>query len=349
LGERKCGSISHPSEKNVAYFYLDEKEEMKLYRAAAQVPPDIENIPFLPNPLFTGRRSYMRHLFRFFQTNGSVTPMQRIAISGLAGMGKTQLALAYAYHCYPSVYRAVLWVNADNRTTLETDFGSLAITLGLPEKDEQKLEQRIEAVNRWLKDHTNWLLIIDNADDLQLARSFFPETNHGHILLTTRSQIVGNVATPIMIERMPQAEGQYFLLRRSQPEVSPNKVADDIRESATEFVELLGGHPLALDQAGAYIEEGVSFTEYNKLYQEQRNDLLRRRGSLFSTDKDKYSEHPESVVVTFELCFTKAREKQPLAIDILRFCAFLHPDVIPDELFLHDDSFKSNTTAFING
>src|SRR5207247_7123052 len=106
-----------------------------------------------------------------------------------------------------------------------------------------------------------------------------------------------------------------------------------------------GGHPLALDQAGSYIEGGVSFTDYIDRYREERHRLLDERGSL----DGEYSDHPESVVVTFELCFNKARERHPVSIDILRFCAFLHPDDIPYELFRHDDCFRLDAQAFNAG
>ena len=122
----------------------------------------------------------------------------------------------------------------------------------------------------------------------------------------------------------------------------------DIREPALQLVKLLDGHPLALDQAGAYIEEtGMSFTDYIKLYHAERRDLLNRRGSLIKARS--IANIPKPLLVTFELCFEKAREQHPMATDILHFCAFLHPDAIPEELFQHDDSFKFDTTAFDEG
>ena len=112
-------------------------------------------------------------------------------------MCKTQLALEYAHRCYPSVYRSVLWVNAADKASLEGSYLSLAQLLKLPEEKGRAIDRIVQAVKSWLEEHPRWLLILDNADNLELARSFLPSKPRGHILLTTRSQIVGPIASLI--------------------------------------------------------------------------------------------------------------------------------------------------------
>jgi tetratricopeptide (TPR) repeat protein len=322
---------------------LNEKEADALYRAAAQVPPVIDNLPFQRNPFFTGREEHLKQLREELQETGTAAITQSISISGLGGIGKTQLALEYAHRSYPNVYRAALWVNAEDEAAVQASYDHLAQILELPERNEQELDRRIQAVKDWLKTHTNWLLIMDNADDLPLALSLLPAKPLGHVILTTRSQIVRdtNIAVQIKVEEMePETGGLPFLLRRSG--VLEGE-AEDIRETALQVVELLGGLPLALDQAGAYFEERrLSFTDYIKRYHAERHRLLNRRGSRVSG----YSEHPEPVAVTLELSFKEACKGHPLATDILHFCSFLQPDDIPEELFQHDNSFKFDTTEF---
>jgi tetratricopeptide (TPR) repeat protein len=340
-----------PSPKHLkliaAGFKLNQADTDALYRVAHHESPKLHNLPFDQNLLFTGREALLEQLSQLLKENYSV------ALTGLAGIGKTQIALEYGHRCYVGkVYQAVFWVNAADEALLKIGYATLAEKLDLPERDEQELDKIVQAVKNWLEWHTNWLLIMDNADNLQLARSFFPKSHNGHILLTTRTQMVGNVARKIDIGRMEPSEGQLFLLLRSDVLKAKTKLdtfAADIRNASSQVVELLDGHPLALDQAGAYINDGASFTEYINLYNERRSELLSKRGLLDEEDKGKYSEYPDTVVVTFELCFDKARERHPLSIDILRFCAFLHPDAIPDELFQHDETFKSDATSFIDG
>jgi len=323
----------------VAILGLNEEEADALFRTARLEPPKKHNLP-RPNRLFTGRENYLALVAYHFKAETTV------ALSGLAGIGKTQLALEYAHRCdRTKVYSAVLWVNAD-KAALEASYADLSEVLQLPEQDERELGKRVQAVTQWLKRHTNWLLIMDNADDLGLARSFFTDAHHGHILLTTRTQIIGGIARQIEVEKMAPEEGGLFLLRRSiDVDATLDTVSADTREAALQVVELLGEHPLALDQAGAFIKDGGSFATYIQLYDKQRRDLLDRRGSLKGFDSD----YPQTVAVTFALCFDKAREQPTLADDILRFCAFLHPDAIPEELFQHDDSFKLDALAFTDG
>jgi tetratricopeptide (TPR) repeat protein len=320
-----------------------EEQANEPFRAASQLAHGLHNLPFPPNPFFTGRKKYLELLDQYFKEGGSVVITQPISISGLGGVGKTQLALAYAHSCYFKVYRTILWVNAANRATLEDSYLSLAYLLELLEKDEHEVGHIVRAVKTWLEEHTDWLLIFDNADDLQLARFFLPTTPRGHILLTTRSQIVGNIAVQIEVEAMEPSEGLIFLLRRSgvlKAETELETIAPDIRNAARQLVETLVGHPLALDQAGSYIEETrISFATYIRLYTDQRLILLNERGLLGD-------EHPETVAITFEVSFQRACELYSTAADVLRFCSFLHPDAIPEELLSQDESLKLNPLAF---
>jgi tetratricopeptide (TPR) repeat protein len=326
-----------------SFFHLTDAEADELYRAAAQVAPEIHNLPFFRNPYFTGREKYLEQMEQHFNETGSVAITQPISISGLGGIGKTELALAYAHRYCSKTYRTVLWTNAANKTTLEASYLSLAQLLKLPEKDEREIDHVIQAVKKWLEGHINWLLIFDNADDLPLVRTFLPATPHGHILLTTRSQIVGDIATPLVIDVMEPEEGLYFLLRRSGVLKHQDKletVASDVRKAAARLVGLLGGHPLALDQAGAYIDNAsCSFDDYIQIYNENRLLLLNKRG--FPGDK-----HPEAVTVTFKVSFQQACELCPTVADVLHFCAFLHPDDIPEELFSQDGGLKLDKIKF---
>jgi tetratricopeptide (TPR) repeat protein len=88
----------------------------------------------------------------------------------------------------------------------------------------------------------------------------------------------------------------------------------------------MDGLPLALDQAGAYIEETQwSLTEYLRLFQLRKEELLQRRGKLTS-------DHPKSVGTTWSMAFEKVQQANPAAADLLRLCAFLDPDLIQEEI-----------------
>ena len=95
---------------------------------------------------------------------------------------------------------------------------------------------------------------------------------------------------------------------------------------ALQISEELGGLPLALDQAGAYIEEtSCSLSDYLSLYRTRRAEVLKERGGLTG-------DHPDSVATTWSLSFQRVEEKNAAAADLLRLCAFLAPDAIPEEI-----------------
>ena len=207
------------------------------------VPTMMQNLPFPPNPFFTGRQHLLKHLVHLFESNERIAITQPVSISGLGGIGKTQLALEYAHRCYPHIYRCVLWVNAADKAALETSYLALARLLELVPKQEREVERIVRAVNVWLEQHGSWLLILDNADDLELASRFLPTHPRGHILLTTRTQIVGHVAALLPVDAMSREEGLLFLLRRSgvlKSSTAIERIPADMRHEAERLVETPG-------------------------------------------------------------------------------------------------------------
>ena len=203
------------------------------------------NVPFARNPFFTGRSQVLERL------QEQLGQRRRVALSGLGGMGKTQTAIEYAYR-YREAYRAVFWVRAESRDTLIADFITIARLLALPGHDEQQQMQVVASVTRWLRDHEDWLLVLDNADDLSLLADLVPQEEHGHVLLTTRAQATGQVARRLAVEKMEVAEGIRLLLRRAtllEPDEPLETVSSATRTAARQLVEELDGLPLALDQA----------------------------------------------------------------------------------------------------
>ncbi len=326
------------------------EEHGKHLIAATANATSVWNVPYRRNPYFIGQGSILTQLDTTLNANNAAASTQPQAISGLGGIGKTQIALEYAYR-HEHAYRAILWVQADTRDALISGFSKLAGLLSLPEKDAQDQQLMVEAVKHWLETHEQWLLILDNADDLALLDEFLPRRSTGHILLTTRAQYAGTFAHSIEVEPMEAAEGSLLLLRRVRV-LAPNAPLDQAREAdraeASEIVQELGGLPLALDQAAAYIEETkCGLSGYLVRYQAERTTLLQRRGKLIR-------EHLEPVATTWSLSFAKVEGANPAAADLLRLCAFLHPDVIPEELLREGappfvPSLKmlvNNTTAF---
>jgi tetratricopeptide (TPR) repeat protein/DNA-binding CsgD family transcriptional regulator len=287
-------------------------------------------LPYPRNPFFLGREEVLARLRRQLQASQTKALSQPQAICGLGGVGKTQVALEYAYR-HAGDYQAVFWTRADSRDTLVTGFLEIASVVGLPEQNEQNQSVAISAVKAWLSQHANWLLILDNADDLALLSEFLPSPLPGHLLLTTRAQALGGLAGRIDIETLDLDNAALLLLRRGgllalDASLAQAEPAD--WQTAVQLAQELGGLPLALDQAGAYLEETrCGLRQYLELYRSHRADLLRHRGGVAL-------DHPDSVATTWSLSFALLEQGSALAVDLLRLCAVLHPDAIPEALFL---------------
>src|SRR5256885_962892 len=121
------------------------------------VPAQLWNVPYPRNPFFTGREELLTQLTTVLRTGPATALTQPQAISGLGGIGKTQIAVEYAYRSHAN-YQAVFWVRADTRENMVSDFVSIAELLQLPGKNAQEQLLAVNAVKEWLRTHAKWLL-----------------------------------------------------------------------------------------------------------------------------------------------------------------------------------------------
>jgi tetratricopeptide (TPR) repeat protein len=229
--------------------------------------PKLWNIPYARNSFFLGRDALLARLHAQLQA-GQTTALSQSpqAISGLGGIGKTQLAIEYAYR-YAHNYEAVLWARAETREDLIASYSALATLLKLPERMAGDQEKMLVAVKAWLQQNGGWLLILDNADELDLLPPLLPPLPGGHILLTTRAYDMQGFASRLTVETLSA----------------------------------------------------------QKVYQTHRRMLLQERRSLVE-------DHPEAVATTWLLSFKRVEARSPAAADLLRLCAHLAPDAIPETI-----------------
>jgi tetratricopeptide (TPR) repeat protein len=151
---------------------------------------------------------------------------------------------------------------------------------------------------------------------------------------------------------MDQEEGILLLVRRAKV-VEPEATREDLQQlarympvqyaAAEQLVITLGGLPLALDQAGAYVEETrCGLPAYLERFRARRVMLLQQRGG-------RARAHPESVSTTFTLAITATAGHHLAVWDLLRVCALLQPDAIPEELFHQGTVYLGETLAAVAG
>lgn len=288
----------------------------------------IQNIPIPQNIFFTGREPLLATLHKRLSTARAAALTQPQALYGLGGIGKTQTAAEYAYR-FGDDYTHVFWVWAASRETLVDDFVTLAELLKLPEQNEPDQQKVVDAVKGWLASQDGWLLIMDNADDLRQAREFLPIHHKGYVLYTTRARAAGSIAASMEVEQLSEQDGALLLLRWTRlldMEASLDSARAEDLAAAKRIVREMDGLPLAIVQAGAYMEEtGCGLEDYLHLYETYRKDLLSRRSLLIS-------DYPETVATTWSLSFQQVEQASALAANVLCLCAFLAPDAIPEEL-----------------
>jgi serine/threonine protein kinase len=268
-------------------------------------------VPLRRNPNFTGREGLLGELAASLRQRGRLAIA---ALRGLGGVGKSQLALEYAYR-HANDYDLVAWLRAEEPETLSEDFASLAEALGLPERETPVQQSKVAAVRAWLERNDNWLVIFDNASNPDSIRSFLPRTTMGHMLVTSRHQSWRELGVSVAVDEMDPEEAVEFLLRRT---------GETDRAAAARLAEDLGRLPLALEGAAAYMETtGRSLKTYLPLLRDQQRVLLAG---------PRAADYPATLGGAWEISFRHLEEETQEAADLLRLCAFLAPDDIPFEL-----------------
>ncbi|CAC9891944.1 unnamed protein product [Aureobasidium pullulans] len=276
-------------------------------------------VPYGRDPDFVDRGTLLDQLRR-----RCAAPASRVALIGLGGVGKSQLAIE---HCYRTAEESpetwVFWAHASNTARLEQSFREIADQVKVRgHKDPQADVFRL--VHDWLRDKKNgqWLLVLDNADDAtvlspppsngqtwsednitdggtgggssssalqQHLSRYLPPSTHGSVLLTSRTrraalEIVDKDSDILPIEPMHDATAHALLCKKLGDKV-------DRSDGISELAAALEYMPLALVQAAAFIRERAprsSVQQYLAEYREsdsRKTSLLNRAAGHLRRDK----------------------------------------------------------------
>jgi tetratricopeptide (TPR) repeat protein len=278
------------------------------------------------NPHFLGRDRLLLRLRQKLQETNPKQYNHRVAIYGLGGVGKTQIAIEYVYR-YKDSYQNIYWISAADQASLLSGFLEIGqITgclIGRGRTDMQPMEVAKDVL-AWLRMQENWLLIIDNLDDVNVGHGLLPGTQKGgHTLITTRNVNTMNIAAE-SLEIPVFGEDDAVELFRIHSEMTEAELLDS-RTVANDIVRELGYLPLAIDHAAAFIRStAMVITDFLPIYHGSRKELLSRA----SYDEKIY---PNSVAVTFLLSFNKMKSNTECGTEasrLLKLFAFLNPDGI---------------------
>ncbi|KAF2189111.1 HET-domain-containing protein [Zopfia rhizophila CBS 207.26] len=320
------------------------RKEIEEPRNSKLPPPDRKSVyimPFERNLRFIGRESELSRIEKLLSQHGQTT---KVAITGLGGVGKTQLAIETVYWTIENQRDcSVFWIPATDPETLLQAYSAVAEELGIPGRDEQGVDVK-RLVQNYLSNESagQWLVVFDNADDMDMwmgepserqsirLLDYLPKSRQGSILFTTRDR---KVATKLASQNV--VEVQEMNSEMALKLLQKCLIGDDVAACQTDTETLLAQLtylPLAIVQAAAYINaNGTSIADYLSLLDEQDESMIELLSEDFEDD-GRYRNIKNPVATTWLISFERIKQRDPLAAEYLSFMACIEPKDIPQSL-----------------
>jgi hypothetical protein len=313
-----------------------------------------ENIPHIRNQAFYGRTALLTAISSRLSEQNRKAGLAQVALFGLGGVGKTQIALEYA-HGHFQDYKAIFWINAETNLKLAESFGAQAIALGLGNGDSPEQHDQWRGIfKKWLLDcsipglcsHRSasraaeadiglgtsgesipWLMIFDNVEDVAMLEQYWPKGALGSIMLTTRNPIVAKTYAPCYLEvpLFARKESEEYLLYMNSSDDQNNSLETT---AAAKIAGSVGDLPLALSLVASYARSiACSYHIFLQQYPEIDRDFLFQGLDDHLRTSQAYQ---ESVDRTWTLGLQNA---DPSARILMETLAFLDKDGLPLDFF----------------
>jgi tetratricopeptide (TPR) repeat protein len=270
--------------------------------------PEVWNIP--PRVVdFIGRDDLLNDLHEQLTITGTAAVC---SLHGLGGVGKTALAIEYAYR-HAADYDIVWWLLAEDPALLDAQLATLAARLGLADDTEPAA-----VLSALRQSGRRWLLILDNLDDVDFAAPFRPITPTGRLLITSRRTSLDNYGPALAVAVFTRTEAVKLLARR---------VHGIDAAAADRIAALLGDLPLALQQAAGYLRHNPTTrpSDYAHWLQDRIGDMVGR---------GRVADRPGVTIANlWELSLTQLRAVSPAAVELLDLLAQCAPAPVPLDLF----------------
>jgi nucleoside phosphorylase len=287
----------------------------------------------LGSRFFTGRSEELQTI-RVYLTADDSEFQPRAVIWGVGGAGKTQLALQYASE-YKREFSAIILLNAYSAESFRKDCLQAAKIIGLlevagsatDEENPRAQDAVVDAVIDWLTKHEegDWLLIIDNADNLDTfnIKAYLPRTNKGQVIITSQNSQSASYGHSVELGPMTTEDAThlFFAIAGIKHQTNEDKAI------GKEIVTLLGRLALAVEHAAACV--GCMKTPLPKYLEDLKENLL-----LILEDAPPDSFHENTVQVTVTMAWEAVEKRNPKAARLLIFLGFLSPQSVSEDLLL---------------
>ncbi|KAF8345239.1 P-loop containing nucleoside triphosphate hydrolase protein [Amanita rubescens] len=281
--------------------------------------------------MFTGHGIYLERLKDYF---GSSTARQRksFLLHGMGGIGKTQICLKFIEE-HETLFSDIFWIDASSESMIDLRLKQIAQA----NSGTAEAASSASSVLKWISKTSNWLMIYDNADSgCHVVERFLPPGNEGNILITSRNlELMRITENSVEVIEMGEEEALSLLSKSARL----NYESENTQSMAKQLISKLGGIPLAIDQAGAYMLTcKCPLDDYLELYAKNHDELM--SNPLFKGASDYGSCTYGTWEISMKEIETKAAQKRDpeaiaaeSAITLYQIIAFLHHENIPEELF----------------
>src|SRR6266576_3723279 len=227
----------------------------------------------------------------------------------------------------------ILWLDASSEATIELGLMQIAHANNAP----PEAKPSAGAVLKWISQKTKWLVVYDGADGhYSVVEKFLPPGNGGNIMITSRNVGLKRLTLDsVNVLHMADDEAVPLLLKSAMLYGTSGHIKHMAQNVALE----LGGIPLALDQAGGYIQScGCSIDDYFELFKKHKHQVLSKKGFKGASGygMSTYGAWDISMQQIENMAASKEGEEAEAAhsaIRLLRIFAFLNHENIPEELF----------------
>ncbi|KAI9686749.1 MAG: hypothetical protein M1822_002808 [Bathelium mastoideum] len=304
-------------------------------------------VPFSRDPEFVGREDILWEVEQRLSQ-----PAGRVALIGLGGVGKSQIAIEYAYRVKARAPETcVLWLYASSASRLKAAFNIIADHLELHDRHDRTVDDQ-QLVYQWLCDPARtWLMIVDGIDDEGVLDSIplsgekgvssdnaalessLPQSRNGSILMTSRnrdcaSKLISRAKDIITVDTMDREQSLMLLHKKLANPISLGE-----EDLVLELLDELGQLPLAIMQAASYINirwPRESVISYLRAMQSEKTKTRLMDFGFVNLRRDYSASN--SILSTWQISFEHVQAMRPPAAHLLSFLSFFSPDGIPIDI-----------------